>query len=82
MTNYNPETLTAKAIVARGRTVVSGGKDYGPGEEIELPMHEIERLRHTGFLVDPNKLVVIVNNGTVGPVSNPALPHLGSAPRF
>lgn len=80
--NAIPDTDTEKAIVARGRSVVSGGRTYLPGEEIELPMAEIERLRHTGFLVDPNKLVIVANNGTVGPVSNPALTHLGPAPRY
>ena len=31
---------------------------YRPGQEIELPEHEIKRLRAAGFLVDPNAAVV------------------------
>ncbi|SRR5579885_1302568 len=30
---------------------------YGPGQEVELPMREIRRLRELGFLTDPNRRI-------------------------
>lgn len=56
---------TAKAVVARGRTVRIGGvdmtdakvvlrvwsKDFGPGAEVELPAEDVDRLRASGVLL-------------------------------
>jgi hypothetical protein len=38
-------------------------RDYGPGEEIELPVAEVRRLRGLGHLVDPAAKEVIVEDG-------------------
>jgi hypothetical protein len=38
------------AVVAAGRTVVVDGRHYGPGEEVDLPADEVERLRAIGFI--------------------------------
>ncbi len=52
-----------KAVVAKGRTVTVGKKDFGPGEEVSLPLEEVEQLRERGFLVDPNAAEVPRGNG-------------------
>lgn len=38
------------AIVTPGHTVDTGKGRYGPGETVECPLSEIERLRILGFL--------------------------------
>jgi len=43
-----------KAIVAKGRTVMVGERNVGPGKEVSLPADEIRKLAAGGFLVDPN----------------------------
>lgn len=65
----DPKPKMIKATVAAGRTVKSGGtlitdkdghvigavagKDFGPGQEVELPEAEHDDLVAHGFLVDP-----------------------------
>jgi hypothetical protein len=43
-----------KAIVAKGRTVTVGERNFGPGKEVSLPADEVKKLAAGGFLVDPN----------------------------
>jgi hypothetical protein len=39
-----------------GQQVLSSEtRDFGPGEEVTLPIDEIARLRETGHLVDPDR---------------------------
>jgi hypothetical protein len=38
------------AAVAPGRTVDTGQQRLGPGEEVTLPLSEVERLRTLGFV--------------------------------
>ncbi|HEM7839804.1 hypothetical protein [Burkholderia multivorans] len=66
---------TANAIVARGRTVFGlDGKRHTAGEEVELPVAEIARLRARGFLVDPQKPVVPLADGpTFGTATGPRI---------
>jgi hypothetical protein len=35
---------------------------YGPGQQVELPVSEIRRLRGLGFLVDPNDAPVFTSD--------------------
>lgn len=44
---HGPPTV---AIVAAGRTVDTGPQRFGPGEEVTLPLSEVERLRVLGFV--------------------------------
>jgi hypothetical protein len=37
--------------------------DFGPGQEVELPMDEITELRATGFLIDPAQKPVPLAEG-------------------
>jgi len=41
------------AVVARGRTVIHGGKSHAPGSRVSLLSHEVEWLRAAGFLLKP-----------------------------
>lgn len=45
---------TAKAVVARGRTIITPKGEFGPGAEIDVPVSEIGSLRKRGFLVNPH----------------------------
>jgi hypothetical protein len=40
-----------------------GLRDFGPGEEVELPRDEVKRLRELGFLTDPDAKEVIIEDG-------------------
>jgi hypothetical protein len=40
-----------------------GLRDYGPGEEVELPRDEVKRLRALGFFVDPDAKEVLIDDG-------------------
>ncbi len=61
-----------RAIVAKGRTVTVGKKDFGPGEEVSLPVEEVEQLRERGFLVDPNAAEIPRGDGpTFGSTEGP-----------
>lgn len=47
-----------------GSTIyATGTTDYGPGAEIELSASEVQRLRATGFLVDPGPTPVAIGEG-------------------
>jgi hypothetical protein len=40
-------------------------RDYGPDQEVELPVEEIARLRTTGHLVDPARIYKIEDGKTL-----------------
>jgi hypothetical protein len=48
-----------KVIVARGRTVVTPHRTYKPGDEIELPTDEVERLIPLGTVHRPGEPVMV-----------------------
>jgi len=45
-----PTGPLTRAIVAEGRTIDDGRQRFAPGETVELPLSEVERLRELGFL--------------------------------
>lgn len=56
-----PETVDC--IVAKGRTVVVNGKNFGPGAAITLPREEALSLRALGFLADDGVAVIATGDG-------------------
>ncbi len=56
-----PDMVTG--IVARGRTINTGSRQFGPGAEVELTADEAASFRQSGFLVDPDAPVVPVQTG-------------------
>ena len=46
-----PSGPVAPCVVARGRSVRFNGQMYLPGDEVILPVTEIERLAPLGFVV-------------------------------
>lgn len=59
------EVKLVKAVVAEGRTVTVGKKEFGPGKTVELASDEADHLRARGFLVDPDAPEVTRGNGPV-----------------
>lgn len=70
----DPQTAMVTEVVARGRTVRYEGSSFSAGAEIELPKSEADRLKLSGFLVDPDKKAPTVANGpTFGTAGGPTI---------
>jgi hypothetical protein len=54
----------AVGATPEGKPVSRGPvKQYGPGQEVELPIDEIKTLRGLGYLVDPDRVAPASGNG-------------------
>ena len=56
--------LVTVGLTAEGKTVTRRPtKQFGPGNEVELPADEIKSLRKLGYLVDPEATVIPTGEG-------------------
>jgi hypothetical protein len=58
-----PPVFVGRQIETNREMFAPATRDFGPGEEVELPRGEAQRLRGFGYLVDADAKVVDIDTG-------------------
>jgi hypothetical protein len=58
-----PPAFVGRQIDTNVELFAPATRDFGPGEEVELPRDEVRRLRGFGYLVDSDATVIDIDTG-------------------